>query len=108
MKILAFDKACDPDEGSEPGAGWTWSRMLAQLGASWVITRSNNRAPIETALNGVPERNKLRFVYVHVPKWLRFWKKGRRGVHGYHPNAFSTRQSRPHVDTSTSTSGNSQ
>jgi glycosyltransferase involved in cell wall biosynthesis len=84
MKILAFAYACEPDEGSEPGAGWAWSRMLAQLGEAWVITRSNNRAPIEAALEGVPERDKLRFVYVDLPKWSRFWKKGQRGIHLYY------------------------
>ena len=30
MRILAIAYACEPDVGSEPGAGWAWSRMLAR------------------------------------------------------------------------------
>ena len=44
MRVLVFAYACEPDQGSEPGAGWIWSRMLARIGEVWVITRENNRS----------------------------------------------------------------
>jgi glycosyltransferase involved in cell wall biosynthesis len=83
-RIVAFDYACDPRHGSEPGAGWEWARILARLGDTWVITRANNRAPIEASLVETPERDRLHFVYVDLPPWARFWKKGQRGVHLYY------------------------
>jgi hypothetical protein len=84
VRILVFAYACDPEHGSEPGAGWVWSCMLAQLGEVWVVTRANNRAPIERALPDVPERERLHFVYVDLPGWARTWKRGQRGVHLYY------------------------
>jgi glycosyltransferase involved in cell wall biosynthesis len=83
-RILAFDYACEPTEGSEPGAGWAWARILARLGHTWVVTRANNRAPIEEVLAGTPERDRLHFVYVDLPHWARFWKKGQRGIRLYY------------------------
>jgi glycosyltransferase involved in cell wall biosynthesis len=84
MKILAFAYACEPHKGSEPGAGWAWARMLAGLGDTWVITRANNRDVIEAALVDLPECKRLRFVYVDLPRQVRFWKKGQRGVRLYY------------------------
>lgn len=84
LRILVFAYACDPEHGSEPGAGWVWSRMLANLGETWVVTRANNRAPIERALASVPERERLHFAYVDLPPWARVWKRGQRGVRLYY------------------------
>jgi glycosyltransferase involved in cell wall biosynthesis len=83
-RILAFDYACEPGEGSEPGAGWAWARILARLGDTWVVTRANNRGPIEQELAATPERERLHFVYVDLPPWARFWKKGQRGIRLYY------------------------
>jgi glycosyltransferase involved in cell wall biosynthesis len=83
VRILAFAYACEPGRGSEPAAGWRWAQMLAQLGETWVITRANNRAAIETELRTRPVRN-LRFVYVDLPPSLRRWKRGQRGVRLYY------------------------
>jgi glycosyltransferase involved in cell wall biosynthesis len=83
-RILAFDYACAPDEGSEPGAGWAWARILARLGDTWVVTRANNRPPIEKALPATPERDRLHFVFVDLPPRARFWKKGQRGIRLYY------------------------
>jgi glycosyltransferase involved in cell wall biosynthesis len=84
VKLLAFAYACEPEEGSEPGAGWMWARMLARHGETWVITRANNRERIEAAFDDVPERNRLHLVYVDLPSWARFWKRGPRGLRFYY------------------------
>jgi glycosyltransferase involved in cell wall biosynthesis len=83
-RILAFDYACEPGEGSEPGAGWAWARILARLGDTWVVTRANNRPAIERALAATPERDRLHFVFVDLPPWACFWKKGQRGIRVYY------------------------
>jgi glycosyltransferase involved in cell wall biosynthesis len=77
-RILVVAYACEPGEGSEPGAGWIWPRMLARFADVWVITRENNRAAIEAALPETPERPHLRFVYVDLAERSRSWKKGSR------------------------------
>jgi glycosyltransferase involved in cell wall biosynthesis len=84
LSILAFAYACEPDRGSEPGAGWSWARALATLDHTWVITRANNAKAIETGLSGIPERDRLTFVFIDLPRWARFWKKGRRGHRIYY------------------------
>ncbi len=84
VRIIAFAYACEPESGSEPGAGWMWVRMLARLGETWVITRENNRSVIDAALPTIPERDQLHFEYVDLPGWARFWKRGSRGVHLYY------------------------
>lgn len=84
MSILAFAYACEPDKGSEPGAGWSWARALATLDHTYVITRANNAEAIKTSLHRVPERDRLTFVFVDLPAWARFWKKGRRGHRAYY------------------------
>lgn len=84
MNILLSAYACEPDKGSEPGVGWNWAIELAQLGHQvQVLTRSNNRQSIEKLLTLEPRHN-LKFVYYDLPKWLGWWKKGRRGVHLYY------------------------
>jgi glycosyltransferase involved in cell wall biosynthesis len=69
MRVLAFAYACEPECGSEPGAGWNWARMLAQLAETVVITRTVFRPAIETALQGSTEESLPGFVYVDLPPW---------------------------------------
>jgi len=83
-RILAFAYACEPGRGSEPGAGWAWSRMLARLGETWVITRHDYRASIERELRSMPERDKLTFIYVDLPDAARQWQRGVRGLRSYY------------------------
>ena len=84
VKILLSAYACEPDKGSEPGVGWHWAVELASLGHDvWVITRANNEPVISEALAKAPIEN-LRFAYHDLPGWLKWWKKGRRGVHLYY------------------------
>jgi glycosyltransferase involved in cell wall biosynthesis len=84
VRIVVFAYACEPREGSEPGAGWAFVRMIAGLGETWVLTRANNRPAIESGLLGLPEADHLHFVYVDLPEWARFWKRGRVGLHPYY------------------------
>jgi glycosyltransferase involved in cell wall biosynthesis len=84
VRILTLAYACEPHKGSEPGAGWTWARMLGQLGDTWVITRANNREAIEAELPNTPERDRLHFVFVDLPPWAHRWKRRRRGIHLYY------------------------
>lgn len=84
MRIVVFAYACEPGEGSEPGAGWALARMLARHGDAWVITRENNREAIELALPDTPERDRLHFAFVDLPDHLRRWKRGQRGIHLYY------------------------
>lgn len=83
LKVLVGAYACEPNKGSEPGVGWNWAKQIAKFAEVWVITRANNREVIEEELKKNPEPN-LHFVYVDLPRWLRFWKKGQRGVHLYY------------------------
>jgi hypothetical protein len=83
-KILAIAYACEPGNGSEPGAGWIWSCMLACLGETWIITRSTNRSAIEEGLRSLSPDVSPRFVYVDLPEWARFWKRGQRGIRLYY------------------------
>jgi glycosyltransferase involved in cell wall biosynthesis len=83
-KILLIAYACEPGTGSESGAGWIWSRMLATFADVCVVTRENNRDAIEAHLADIPERSRLRFVFVDLPPRARFWKKGARGARLYY------------------------
>jgi glycosyltransferase involved in cell wall biosynthesis len=75
MKVLLSAYACEPGKGSEPGVGWQWMLEIARLGHEvWVLTRANNREPIERAGPLAP-RN-VRFVYYDLPEWLVRLKKG--------------------------------
>jgi len=82
-KVLISAYACEPHKGSEPGVGWNWAKQIATFAKVWVVTRTNNREIIEEELYKKPVSN-LHFIYVDLPKWMRFWKKGQRGVHLYY------------------------
>lgn len=83
MRILVSAYACEPEKGSEPGVGWNWVCHIACSHEVWVLTRANNRSVIETALEREPLPS-LHFIYFDLPRWMCFWKKGRRGVHLYY------------------------
>lgn len=75
--------ACEPGEGSEPGVGWNWAIELSKIHRVIVITRNNNRKPIEKAYfeNQYPY---LTFEYCDLPKWISFWKRGQKGLYFYY------------------------
>ncbi len=79
MKVLVSAYACQPEKGSEPGIGWNWVRQIGCIHQVWAITRSKNRASIETALAEKPLPN-AHFVYFDLPCWARFWRKDNRGI----------------------------
>lgn len=83
MRVLMSAYACEPDKGSEPGVGWHWAKQAARFHEVWVLTRANNRPAIEAELERHPDPN-LHFIYVDLPRWLAFWKRGPRGLYLYY------------------------
>jgi glycosyltransferase involved in cell wall biosynthesis len=83
MKVLVSAYACEPDKGSEPGIGWNHVKQIARFHEVWAITRANNRAAIERALDKEPSVN-VHWIYFDLPRWGRLWKKGQRGVRAYY------------------------
>ncbi|HIJ85358.1 MAG TPA: glycosyltransferase family 4 protein, partial [Magnetococcales bacterium] len=83
LKVVVSAYACEPGLGSEPEVGWQWVLQLARFYDVWVFTRENNSASIRAS--GVLETCPgLHFKFYDLPLWLRFWKKGGRGVHLYY------------------------
>jgi glycosyltransferase involved in cell wall biosynthesis len=83
MRVLMSAYACEPRNGSEPGAGWNFARAAAERHEVCVLTRANNRERIDAELRANPVPG-LRFEYVDLPAWARFWKRGRHGVRLYY------------------------
>lgn len=82
MKVLLSAYACEPNKGSEPGVGWSWAIEYAKQNEVWVLTRDNNEPTITEYLRKNPEyrSDNLHFIYVELPQYLTYWKKGRRGM----------------------------
>lgn len=83
MRILLSAYACEPNKGSEPGVGWNWTQALVRQGHTvHLITRSNNRGPIEAGLS----REELRpqVTYYDLPGWCRSWKHWAGGIYLYY------------------------
>ena len=84
MRILLSAYACEPGKGSEPGMGWHWALEIARLGHEvWILTRENNLPSLEPALTLQPNLP-IHLVGYDLPSWLRWWKKGGRGVSTYY------------------------
>lgn len=81
--ILISAYACEPDKGSEPGAGWNWAVEIAKYHSVTVITRTNNRDSIEKEL-AVHPRSNMKFLYYDLPDSIRRWKKGQKGIQLYY------------------------
>jgi len=81
-KILIIAYACDPYRGSEHGVGWNWTQKLAQFYEIYVITRKDNMKSIEKEIKN--SQIGIHFIYIDLPKVLRFWKKGQRGLWIYY------------------------
>ena len=83
LRILISAYACEPDKGSEPGVGWKMPVAMARHNEVWVITRANNQEAIERELASRPIPG-LRFQYVDLPRWGRWWKRRQRGIQVYY------------------------
>jgi glycosyltransferase involved in cell wall biosynthesis len=83
MKVLISAYACEPGKGSEPEVGWQVANGIARHCRVTVITRSNNRATIETEQanmnGGGPE-----FVYYDLPPPILWLKHRLLGASGYY------------------------
>lgn len=84
VRILLSAYACEPGTGSEPAVGWNLALELAEAHDVVVLTRANNRATVQRYLEANPSDRHPHFVYVDLPPWLRFWKRGGRGVQLYY------------------------
>ena len=78
MKILVNAYACNPDWGSEQGIGWHWSVELAKYCKVITITEGEFKENIERALEDLPQRENLTFVYNNVSDRVRkmCWNQG--------------------------------
>ena len=83
VRVLISAYACEPGQGSEPGGGWHWMCQIARFEECWVITRQNNRPVIEKTLAANPMPG-VHFIYYDLPRWARFWKRGKTGVRLYY------------------------
>jgi glycosyltransferase involved in cell wall biosynthesis len=84
LKIFVSAYACEPNLGSEIGVGWHWVIEMSKYFELWVLTRKSNRSNIETWSAKYPEYQSINFIYFDLPYYLRFWKKGLRGVRTYY------------------------
>lgn len=80
--ILATAYAINPSKGSEDGTGWNFVMQIARFNRVIVVTRKNNRRPIENYQHFNPDERyaRITFLYFDLPKWMRFWKRGGRGA----------------------------
>lgn len=62
--------ACEPDSGSEPGAGYAIVRAAAQVAECWVLTRTNNVPALRAAFESEPAPNLVHFVGVDAHPFL--------------------------------------
>ena len=84
LKVLISAYACEPGKGSEPLAGWQWVNAVARVADEvHVITRANNKPVLEKAQKEGTLKNVV-FHYLDLPPWLRFWKRGQKGVQLYY------------------------
>lgn len=84
LKIFVSAYACEPNLGSEIGVGWHWVLEMSKYFKLWILTRKSNQATIETWLENNPTYKNIHFIYFDLPYYLRFWKKGMRGVRLYY------------------------
>ncbi len=94
FRVIISAYLCLPDKGSEQEVGWQWALAMARIHDVTVLTRANNRAPIEAALENIPPECRPRFEYFDLsPFWLKLkrlfrlhrcyywlWQRGARDV----------------------------
>jgi glycosyltransferase involved in cell wall biosynthesis len=82
MKVLISAYACEPGRGAEPGVGWNLVRELAENHELWVLTRAKHQREVLDC--GESWIEKVNWVFIDPPKWLTFWKTGRRGLYPFY------------------------
>lgn len=83
MNVLLIAYACEPNKGSEPGVGWNWAVHLSKYVTVTVVTRANNKAPIEGELREKSYQN-LSFIYYDLPLFAKIKKIFPFGVQIYY------------------------
>lgn len=83
-KIFISAYACEPNMGTEIGVGWHWALEMSHYFEVWVLTRKSNQSNIEQWMKESETKYDIHFIYFDLPKALRFWKKGLRGVRTYY------------------------
>lgn len=84
LKIFVSSYACEPNLGSEIGVGWHWVLEMNKYFELWVLTRKSNQQHIEVWMKQNPQEHEIHWLYYDTPYWMRFWKKGLRGVRMYY------------------------
>jgi glycosyltransferase involved in cell wall biosynthesis len=84
LKIFVSAYACEPNLGSEIGVGWNWVLEMSKYFELWVLTRKSNQNTIEAWIEDNRQYEGIHFIYFDLPYYLRFWKKGMRGVRTYY------------------------
>lgn len=84
LKIFISSYACEPNLGSEIGVGWHWVLEMNKYFELWVLTRKSNQINIEEWLKKNPQEHEIHWLYYDTPYWMRFWKKGLKGVRLYY------------------------
>lgn len=81
--ILISAYGCEPLKGSESGVGWNWVLQMAKNNKLHVITRANNRAPIEAHL---PEslKDNITFYYYDTADFIKKMKNKAKGLYFYY------------------------
>lgn len=69
-KVLIIAYACEPGKTSEPGVGWNFVKEISKSYSTTVITRKNNKVPIEK-----DEFCNANFLYYDLPNFFLFVKK---------------------------------
>ncbi|RYG98898.1 MAG: glycosyltransferase family 1 protein [Alphaproteobacteria bacterium] len=76
LRVLLSAYACEPGKGSEPGTGWHMAMELAKRYDVTVLTRANDRGPIEKEL-AESTGPRPTFLYHDLSGLYRFLKKRR-------------------------------
>jgi glycosyltransferase involved in cell wall biosynthesis len=84
LRVLLSAYACAPESGSEPGTAWSWVRELSRHADITVVTRANNRVPIEEWIRSHPqELDAVGWLFVDAPSWILRLKRGALGIRWY-------------------------
>lgn len=79
LRILACAFTCCPPgqpgfTGGEDLLGWNIIKQISKYHETWILTQGEDRASIEDTCKKEPNSN-LHFLYVDLPRWLRFMLK---------------------------------